>query len=42
MFNSDGYDMKVHLKEQFRQFVYPETMTMCPPPDKVKTKGAPK
>ncbi|MCI83864.1 otubain, partial [Trifolium medium] len=34
--------MKVHLKERFRQFVYLETTTMCPSPDKVKCKGAPK
>ncbi|MCI59012.1 otubain, partial [Trifolium medium] len=42
MFNSADHDMKVHLKERFRQFVYPESTTMCPPPAKVNTKGAPK
>ncbi|KAK2389011.1 hypothetical protein QL285_062641 [Trifolium repens] len=30
--------MKVRMKEQYRQFVYPKTM--CPPPIQVKTKGA--
>jgi hypothetical protein len=34
--------MKVHLKEQFRQFVLPETTSMCPLPNKVTTKRAPK
>ena len=32
--------MKVHLKEQFRQFVLPETTSMRPLPNKVTTKGA--
>ncbi|MCI37610.1 hypothetical protein A2U01_0058834, partial [Trifolium medium] len=36
MFNNADHDMKVNLKERFRQFVYRETTTMCPPPDKVK------
>ncbi|PNX84738.1 hypothetical protein L195_g040801, partial [Trifolium pratense] len=40
MFKNADHDMKVHIKERFRQFVYPETTTMCPPPSQVKTKGA--
>jgi hypothetical protein len=36
------HDMKVHMKEWFRQFVYLETTSMCLPTDQVKTKGAPK
>ncbi|MCH85802.1 protein FAR1-RELATED SEQUENCE 5 [Trifolium medium] len=42
MFNSADHDMKVHMKEKFRQFVYPETTSMVPPPNKVACKGAPK
>ncbi|MCI16882.1 FAR1-related protein, partial [Trifolium medium] len=38
MFKSADHDMKVHLKERLRQFVYPETTMMCPPPSQVKTK----
>jgi len=34
--------MKLHPKEQFRQFVLPETTSMRPPPNKATTKGAPK
>jgi hypothetical protein len=30
------------MKEMFRQFVYPETTSMSPPPNQVKCKGAPK
>lgn len=29
-FNVNDYNMKVHIKEQFRQFVIPETTSMCP------------
>ncbi|MCI26583.1 hypothetical protein A2U01_0047779, partial [Trifolium medium] len=41
-FNGADHDMKINMKERFRQFVYPETTLMCPPPDQVKTKGSPK
>jgi len=34
--------MKLHIKEQFRQFVLPETTSMRAPPKKVTAKGAPK
>lgn len=34
--------MKVHRKEQFLQFVFPETTSIHPPPKKVNTKEAPK
>ncbi|XP_028236689.1 uncharacterized protein LOC114416008 [Glycine soja] len=33
---------KVHLKTKLREIVYPDLNFMCPPPEKVKTKGAPK
>ena len=33
---------KVHLKSKLREIVYPDMNSMCPPPEKVKTKGAPK
>ncbi|PNY16511.1 hypothetical protein L195_g013233 [Trifolium pratense] len=42
MFKLADHDMKVHIKERLRLFVYPETTTMYPPPSKVKTKGVPK
>ncbi|GAU18973.1 hypothetical protein TSUD_178900 [Trifolium subterraneum] len=42
MLNSADHDIKVHIKERFIQFVYPETTTMRPPPNRVKTKGVPK
>ncbi|MCI02850.1 hypothetical protein A2U01_0023884 [Trifolium medium] len=42
MFDSVDHDMKVHMKEKFRQFVYSETTSMVPPPNKVACKGAPK
>ncbi|KAH1203565.1 hypothetical protein GmHk_17G049778 [Glycine max] len=33
---------KVHLKSKLREIAYPDMNSMCSPPDKVKTKGAPK
>ena len=33
---------KVHLKTKLREIVYPDLNSMCPPPEKVKTKGASK
>jgi len=33
---------KVHLKTKLREIAYPDLNFMCPPPEKVKTKGAPK
>ncbi|KAH1198824.1 hypothetical protein GmHk_18G052321 [Glycine max] len=33
---------KVHLKSKLREIAYPDMNSMCPPPKKVKTKGAPK
>ena len=33
---------KVHLKSKQREIAYPDMNSMCPPPKKVKTKGAPK
>ncbi|KAJ1397177.1 hypothetical protein SESBI_31991 [Sesbania bispinosa] len=30
---------KVVLKSKMREVAFPETTSMCPPPDKVKTKG---
>jgi len=33
---------KMHLKSKLREIVYPNMNSMCPPPEKVKTKGAPK
>ena len=33
---------KVHLKTKLRKIAYPDLNSMCPPPEKVKTKGAPK
>ncbi|KAH1212827.1 hypothetical protein GmHk_14G040918 [Glycine max] len=33
---------KLHLKSKLREIVYPNMNSMCPPPEKVKTKGAPK
>jgi hypothetical protein len=41
-FNGTDHDMKVHIKECFKQFVYSDTTSMCPPPNQVKTKGVPK
>ncbi|MCI00732.1 hypothetical protein A2U01_0021754, partial [Trifolium medium] len=41
-FNGVDHDIKLHMKERFRQFVYHDTTSMCQPPDQVKTKGAPK
>jgi len=34
--------MKLHIKEQFLLFVLLETTSMCAPPKKSTTKGAPK
>lgn len=39
-FNVDDYNLKVHIKEQFRQFVLQETNYIRQPPRKVDTKGA--
>ena len=33
---------KVHLKSKLREIAYPDMNSMCPPPEKVKTKVAPK
>ncbi|KAH1257319.1 hypothetical protein GmHk_03G007319 [Glycine max] len=33
---------KVHLKTKLQEIAYPDMNSMCPPPKKVKTKGAPK
>ncbi|KAL5142522.1 Protein FAR1-RELATED SEQUENCE 2 [Glycine soja] len=33
---------KIHLKSKLRDIAYPDMNSMCPPPGKVKTKGAPK
>ncbi|XP_004506266.1 uncharacterized protein [Cicer arietinum] len=33
---------KISLKGKLREIAYPSTTSMCPPVDKVKTKGAPK
>jgi len=33
---------KVHLKSKLREIVYPNMNSMCHPPEKVNTKGAPK
>ena len=33
---------KVHLKSKLQEIAYPGMNSMCPPPEKVKTKGAPK
>jgi len=33
---------KVHLKTKLREITYPDMNSMCPPLEKVKTKGAPK
>jgi len=33
---------KVHLKTKLREIAYPDLNFMCPPPEKVKTKDAPK
>ena len=33
---------KVTLKSKLREFMYPDENSMCPPPSKVNTKGAPK
>ena len=33
---------KVHLKSKLQEITYPDMNSMCPPPEKVKTKGAPK
>ena len=33
---------KVMLKSKVREIAYPETTSLCPPPGKVRTKGAPK
>ena len=33
---------KVHLKSKLQEIAYPDMNSMCPPPEKVKTKGAPK
>jgi len=32
---------KVTLKSKFREIAYPDQNSMCPPPSKVNTKGAP-
>jgi hypothetical protein len=41
-FKDVDYNMKVHIKEKFHMFVLLETTSMHPPPEKFKTKGAPK
>ncbi|KAK2436914.1 hypothetical protein QL285_021874 [Trifolium repens] len=41
-FKSADHDMKVHMKEMFRQLVNIGTTSMCPPHNQVKWKGAPK
>ena len=33
---------KVHFKTKLREIAYPDLNSMCPPPEKVKTKDAPK
>ena len=33
---------KLHLKSKLWEIAYPNMNSMCPPPEKVKTKGAPK
>ena len=33
---------KVHLKTKLQEIIYPDLNSMCPPPEKAKTKGAPK
>jgi len=33
---------KIHLKSKLREIAYPDMNSMCPPLEKVKTKGAPK
>ena len=33
---------KIHLKSKLREIAYPDMNSMCPPPEKVKTKGASK
>ena len=33
---------KVHLKSKLREIAYHDMNSMCPPPKKMKTKGAPK
>ncbi|XP_006596871.1 uncharacterized protein [Glycine max] len=33
---------KIHLKSKLRDIAYPNMNSMCPPPEKVKTKGASK
>ena len=33
---------KAHLNTKLREIAYPDMNSMCPPPKKVKTKGAPK
>ena len=33
---------KAHLNTKLREIAYPDMNSMCPPPEKVKTKGAPK
>ena len=33
---------KIHLKSKLREIAYPDMNYMCPPQEKVKTKGAPK
>jgi len=33
---------KVAFKSKLREFTYPDENSMCPPPSKVNTKGAPK
>jgi hypothetical protein len=41
-FKDFDYNMQVNIKEKFRQFVFPETTFMHPPPRKVNTKDAQK
>ena len=33
---------KVHLNSKLQEIAYHDMNSMCPPPEKVKTKGAPK
>jgi len=33
---------KIHLKSKLREIAYSDMNSMCPPPEKVKTKGGPK
>jgi hypothetical protein len=37
-FNAADYNMQVQMKEQFRQFVCPETTLMCPTSSKATLK----